>query len=81
MPIVNRIAPDEQHVQAIIFAKGKWTEAQSRDWLREHDYYTDGYDESESYHRWRQYDPNSDKFSYRTKEIDEGLKLIIGFVE
>ena len=81
MPIVRRTAPDQQHTQAVIMAKGKFTEAQCREWLKEHDYYVDGYDESESYHRWRQYDPDSDKFEYRTKEIDEGIKLIIGFIE
>lgn len=84
MPTVGRKAPNKQHTQSVHFAKEFWTKQKSKDWCKDNSYYTDGYDERETEHAWRQYDPEGEKFRYRTKVIKEendkpSISLIIGF--
>jgi hypothetical protein len=72
MPSVDRKAPDKKHVQSVIFKKSAdWTKKTSKKWLEEHDYYTDGLDDTENSFRYRQYDPDDSKFIYRQKEIEK----------
>jgi len=80
MPKVGRLAPDEEHTQSVIFEKSAgWTEASSRKWCEEHDYYTDGLDETDKQYRWRQYDPDYEAFIYRNKEIEpNSISLVLG---
>lgn len=80
MPKVNRKAPDEEHTQSVVFEKSAgWTEASSRKWCEEHDYFTDGLDESDKQYRWRQYDPDYEAFIYRKKEIEpNSITLVLG---
>jgi len=76
MPDVNREPPNENHDQSLVFRKDKWSKNESRQWLEGEGYFTDGYDETENQHRWRQYDTNSDKFEYRMSERGEGIKAV-----
>lgn len=80
MPKVNRKAPDEEHTQSVVFEKSAgWTEASSRKWCEEHDYFTDGLDETDKQYRWRQYDPDYEAFIYRKKEIEpNSITLVLG---
>lgn len=80
MPEVNRKAPNEEHTQSVIFEKeAGWTEASSRKWCKDHDYYTDGLDETDTRYRWRQYDPDDQKFIYRMKEIEKNsISFVLG---
>jgi hypothetical protein len=84
MPDVGRKAEGE-HTQSVLFAKAAgWTKASSRRWCKDHDYYTDGYDETGESIRWRQYDPDSEKFRYRSKVVEENngkpsVTLVLGF--
>ncbi len=81
MPDVGRKAPEgKQHTQSVLFEKSAdWTEASSRTWCEEHDYYTDGLDETETQFRWRQYDPDDGKFDYRNNEIEkDSITLVLG---
>lgn len=79
MPEVKRKAPDKYHYQTIIFPKDKWSKDEAETWLDEHDSYTDGYHETDDFHRFRQYDPEDGKFNYFYKTIDEdGVKANIG---
>ena len=85
MPTVNRKATDDDHTQSVIFEKSAgWNEADARQWCKDHDYYTDGLDENEGQYRWRQYDPEPDKFRYRNQVIEEkdgkaSIILILGY--
>jgi ATP-dependent Clp protease protease subunit len=74
----------------VIFSKAAgWTKAKSSKWLQDHStegekYFTDGYDETTTSHRWRQYDPQSNKFRYRNEVIEEedgkpSITLVLGF--
>jgi HK97 family phage prohead protease len=71
----------------VVFAKeAGWTEANSREWCEEHDYYLDGLDETESSYRWRQYDPDEEKFDYRTQVIERkngkaSISLVLGILK
>lgn len=76
MPDVDRKAPDEAHDQSMIFSKDDWTKAEARDWLKDHDYYTDGYDETNRSHRFRQYNPEPDKFKYRNDDRGQGITAV-----
>jgi signal peptide peptidase SppA len=80
MPKVNRKAPDEEHTQSIVFEKSAgWTEESSRKWCEEHDYFTDGMDETEKQYRWRQFDPDYEAFIYRNKEVEaNSIALVLG---
>jgi hypothetical protein len=72
MPNVGRKPPNKNHVQSVLFYRDAgWTEALSRKWLKSHDYYTDGLDETDKLLRWRQYDPDDNKFRYRQNTIEE----------
>lgn len=71
MPNVGRQPPDKDHVQSVVFNKEFWTEGTSKEWLQSHKYFTDGLDENETQLRWRQYDPNSEKFRYVSLVIEE----------
>ncbi len=80
MPKVNRSAPNEEHTQSVVFEKSAgWTEASSKKWCEEHDYFTDGMDETDTQFRYRQYDPDYDAFIYRNKEIEpNSITLVLG---
>ncbi len=83
MPRVNREAPKETHIQSVLFPKDEWTKEESEKWLKDHDFYTDGFDESEKFYRWRQYDP-SDDFEYRNEEHKSENKkfyFVYGFLK
>lgn len=79
MPNVGRQGRGN-HTQSVVFDKAQdWTKAKSGAWLDEHGYFTDGYDETETAHRWRQVDPDGRKFRYRTKALGSGISLVLGF--
>jgi ATP-dependent Clp protease protease subunit len=81
MPDVGRKAETgEEHTQSVVFEKeAGWTKASSRKWVKEHDYYDDGLDETETQWRWRQYDPDDSEFDYRTEVIvKDSVSLILG---
>lgn len=79
MPTVGRAAPDSAHTQSVRFLKDEWTEARARAWVKSHDFYLDGFEETENQYRFRQYDP-SDRFVYRvlTDDLPAGVQFIIG---
>ena len=82
MPEVNRKAPEGKvHTQSMRFKKDKWTKTEAEKWVKEHDGYIDGYDEALNEHRFRQYDPEDDKFEYRalTKDLPKGVYFIVGY--
>jgi HK97 family phage prohead protease len=86
MPEVGRKA-DKNHTQSVILYKDTgWTERSSRKWCSDHNYYTDGMDETKLSYRFRQYDPDSSKFDYRTviiqkKDGKASIELIYGYLK
>jgi ATP-dependent Clp protease protease subunit len=81
MPEVGRKAETgKEHTQSVVFEKeAGWTKASSRKWIKSHDYYDDGLDETETQWRWRQYDPDDSEFDYRTQVIvKDSVSLILG---
>ena len=85
MPNVGRNAPNKSHTQSVLFSKNAgWSKAGSKKWVKDHDNFTDGYEETDSLHRWRQYDPNGEKFRYRNKVVEKrdgktSITLVLGF--
>jgi hypothetical protein len=70
---------DGTQIQTLIFDKEKFTLDEARQWCDEHEFKSDGVDETESSYRFRQRDP--DDFmddSLRTIEIDDGIKAVVG---
>jgi len=79
MPTVNRQAPNKRHTQSWLFSREKgWTAINSRQWLQERGKYTDGHHKTATYHRWRQYDPDDDRFEYRNQDRKNGKRAIVG---
>ena len=81
MPDVGRKAETgKEHTQSVVFEKeAGWTKASSRKWIKDHDYYDDGLDDTETQLRWRQYDPDDNEFDYRTQVIEkDSVSLILG---
>jgi HK97 family phage prohead protease len=80
MPNVGRKAPDKEHTQSVCFYKEKWTKESSKKWCKDHDYYVDGLDETDTLYRYRQYDPDDNKFRYRNQVIEkDSIFLVIGY--
>src|SRR4030042_336577 len=82
MPNVGRNAPNETHTQSVCLYKDKWTKQSSNHWCKDHDYYVDGFEETDLLYRYRQFDPNEDKFRYRNQVIEkDSIFLVIGYVK
>jgi uncharacterized protein len=81
MPNVGRSGPNKTHTQSVCFYKDAgWTESSSRSWVKDHDYITNGLDETDLLFRWSQYDPDDQKFKYRNQVIEQdSIFLVIGF--
>lgn len=85
MPNVGRTAPNENHTQSVLFYKeAGWTTSRAVTWLKNHKYYTDGLDETDQLLRYRQYDPDGNKFRYRNQTIAEkdgkpSIVLVLAF--
>lgn len=83
MPAVGRKASGK-HTQSVLFSKAAWTEERARKWCKDHDYFTDGMDESDDFYRFRQYDPDPAKFEYRNEVIEKtkdgktSIELVLG---
>jgi len=70
MPTVGRQGKG-RHVQSVLFYKAAgWTKESSKKWIVEHDYKSDGLDETDTLFRYRQVDPDDKKFRYRQKTIE-----------
>jgi hypothetical protein len=79
MPDVGRTAPNEKHDQSLQFDKDFWTVESAKQYLRKNDYYDDGIDVGKTVIRARQYNPESDRFKYRMRNLDEeGVKAVFG---
>lgn len=66
-------------VQTYIFSKDKFTADQARKWLKDHDKKVPAVDDTENSLRFRQIDPERfDQDSFRTIDIDSGIKAVIG---
>jgi signal peptide peptidase SppA len=80
MPKVGRVAPDEEHTQSAVLEKSAgWTAESSNKWCEEHDYYTDGMDDTDTQFRYRQYDPDYEAFIYRNREIEpNSITFVLG---
>ena len=65
-------------VQSIIFDKNKYTVEKAKKWLKSHGYKYGDVDEKQHHIRFRQVEPGKFKY-FRTKEIADGIKLILGF--
>lgn len=84
MPNVGRKA-EGKHTQSVIFEKeAGWDKKTSQKWIEDHDYKADGLDESDTQLRWRQFDPDTEKFRYRTQTIEKkddkpSIMLVLGY--
>jgi len=65
-------------VQSIIFDRRKYTVEKAKNWLKKHGYKYGDVDKKTNHIRFRQVPPGTFKY-FRTKEISDGIKLILGF--
>jgi hypothetical protein len=75
LPSGIKIRPS-QKIQSIIFDKKLWKLTNCKKWLKKHGFKSDLDDKPEHY-RFRQFDPE-ECCNYKTKDIGEGIKLILG---
>lgn len=70
---------DTTIIQSILFDKEKFTLEEAKKWLEKHNFKNEKVDETDKYYRFRQREP--DEFipdSFRTIEITDGIKAIVG---
>lgn len=72
--------PKPTEVQSLIFSKESFKTAEAaKSWAKEHDFKSGDVDETEESFRLRQHDPGEYKTgSFRTIELKEGVKAVIG---
>jgi len=69
--------------QSVLLDKDYFTKSQAKAWIRKHDFKVTFYgkevEETENFYRFRQMAPGRfKKGKYVTKEIDKGVKLVLG---
>ena len=69
--------------QSVLLSRDKFTKKQAEAWIKKHDYKTTFYgkkmETTENYYRFRQAAPkNFKKGKYVTKEISDGVLLVLG---
>jgi ADP-ribose pyrophosphatase YjhB (NUDIX family) len=75
----NSICPTGTQIQSVIFSKENFTEKQAKGWADHNDFKYGKVDETEHKFRLRQKDPsNFKKGSFRTIELTDGVKAVIG---
>jgi hypothetical protein len=69
-------------VQSVIFDSEKWTLADAKAWLKDHDFASPKVDETENSYRFRQAEPGGFK-RFVTKKVPgvDGVKFVIGWTE
>ena len=66
-------------VQAVLFSKDLYDPPLARRWLRRHKYNPiKRVHETTRFLRYRIREPDYNNFDYRTKQISDGVKLIVG---
>ena len=81
MPEVYRKPPKgKSHIQSVAFSMSEWTKDASREWVKGNNGFGDGYEKTENEHRWKQFDYNTNRFSYHraTKNSPSGIYFIMG---
>ncbi len=70
----------QTEVQTLILSKEKFkTRADAKKWVDDHDFRSDKIDETENSYRFRQKEPSDFiEGSFRTIEITDGVKAVIG---
>lgn len=69
--------------QSVLIYKDYFTKSQAKSWIRKHDFkltfYGKEVEETENFYRFRQMAPSRfKKGKYVTKEISDGVKLVLG---
>jgi hypothetical protein len=80
MPDVSREAgKGRSQVQSLVLSKDTFkTVAAARKWVKDHDFKTDGLDETKDSYRFRQVNPGG--FArFRVKQLAPGVQAVIGF--
>lgn len=66
-------------VQSVLIPKNKFTLEKAKKYIKDNNYKLKKIDITNNYYRFRQEDPEKfDEKKYFTKEINDGIKLIIG---
>ena len=69
------------HVQAVIFKREYYNPDSARRWLKRHHYEPiKRVHITANYLRYRIREPDEDKYEYRMKAIDTGIKLVLGIL-
>ena len=69
------------HVQAILFDKTIYDEKKAAKWLKDHKIHPiKEVHVTENYYRYRLKVPDEDKYRYRTDDLKNGIKYIIGYL-
>lgn len=81
MPTIGRTSSKNTYVQSVRFKKDNWTISEAKKWCKDHDYFVDGFDNSETEYRFRQYDPDDSKYSYMqfNTGLPKGIYFIVGY--
>lgn len=77
-----KAAPDPTTIQTLVFDKSKYGEGAAVKWAHDHKFHADKVDVTEDSYRIRQRDPGDfEEGSFRTIELTDGVKAVIGKVK
>ncbi len=76
---ISELVEQNTVVQTLIFDKAMFSKQEAIDWAKGHDFRADKVDETEDSYRLRQREPSEfDEESFRTIDITDGVKAVIG---
>ena len=68
-----------QIIQSILFDKKYWTISEANAWLERHGYIHKKIHTTDKFIRYRQHEPNYNRYHYITKKLPNHTELILGF--
>ena len=66
------------HIQSILFKRPEWKQQEAENWIKEHKFKCD-IDIKPNHFRFRQIEPNENKYNYRTQRAGGEIEFIIGY--
>ena len=76
--IKTKMNKKKSHIQSILFKRPEWTQPNAEDWLMEHKF-KDNVDVKPNHLRYRQMEPDENKYEYRTINAGNDIEFIIAY--
>ena len=78
--IKTKINKKNSHIQSVLFKRPEWSQSQAKDWLKDNKFKSD-VDIKPDHLRYRQQEPDENKYDYRTIQAGDNIEFIIGYLK